>query len=510
MNDNSLLIENEKKRLTLRLPLLICFAMFNAWQMGAIYFSGQTMSVDGRTPLPVNVDDVTVIIAAGYILSILVMIFLPRIIVWTDRLTCAVALASGLALFLPLSPDTLVLVLYIHFFCCCFMVGFETAIIVGLFTEKTAILHLTLAYGVGLLFVAVLHNGLIAVPFSYFRVFTVAACAMQLLFYFKLPGNVWPESVKKSDKLVAPKNMFGGIFLWVVMGCMVILFGVAVAETVPYGVGVYYLSSALGSIAIFLLWKCFGISPLSVFPTITVMGALGFIAAITSLYIPGLALVSCVLLGTASFCCWLNPLFGILLAKKYPSRFISPAIIGASLVAVLTHTVLLDTFRGNTAALYLAYIGVAVSMIVLYLLLMPYLLYSFRGRTFQDIIGVVADEKEEITESKEKRPPLLIPKDTVKPVVQKELQKELPPHERRMKNLVSRSVEPLTRREYQVVDCIMRGMRRAEIAKELILLPESVSKYTKKIYDKFDIHSRQELFKLAETLEKEQLSINNE
>ena len=119
--------------------------------MGMMYFSGQTMSVDGRTPLPVNVVDITVLIAAGYILSILVMCFMPRIIVWTERITASIALMFALALFLPLWPEFLAFALYVQFFCCLLMIGFETAIIVGLFSEKTAVLHLTAGYGLSLI-----------------------------------------------------------------------------------------------------------------------------------------------------------------------------------------------------------------------------------------------------------------------------------------------------------------------------------------------------------------------
>jgi len=72
-----LLVENERKRLNFRLPLLICFAMFVAWQMGVGYYSGETLSLDGRTPLPVDLGNFTLIIAAGYILSIVFMLVLP-------------------------------------------------------------------------------------------------------------------------------------------------------------------------------------------------------------------------------------------------------------------------------------------------------------------------------------------------------------------------------------------------------------------------------------------------
>jgi len=74
-------------------------------------------------------------------------------------------------------------------------------------------------------------------------------------------------------------------------------------------------------------------------------------------------------------------------------------------------------------------------------------------------------------------------------------------HEQRMKTLMSHALDPLTSREYQTADCIMRGLRRAEIAEEMGVLPESVTKYINRIYDKFGIHRRQDLFRLAETLE---------
>ena len=47
MNSNSLLIENESKRLTLPLPMLVYVAMFTVWQMGVLFFSGDALSIGG-------------------------------------------------------------------------------------------------------------------------------------------------------------------------------------------------------------------------------------------------------------------------------------------------------------------------------------------------------------------------------------------------------------------------------------------------------------------------------
>ena len=42
-----LLAENERKRLSLPLPWLFCFAMFTAWQTGVVGLSGKALSVSG-------------------------------------------------------------------------------------------------------------------------------------------------------------------------------------------------------------------------------------------------------------------------------------------------------------------------------------------------------------------------------------------------------------------------------------------------------------------------------
>jgi DNA-binding CsgD family transcriptional regulator len=130
--------------------------------------------------------------------------------------------------------------------------------------------------------------------------------------------------------------------------------------------------------------------------------------------------------------------------------------------------------------LYVVYLVIAVALTIVYLMLEPYLIYSFRGRTLQDIIGVVAEEAEEAAEPE-----------------------DVPLHERRMKILMTHALSPLTRREYQLADCIMRGLRRSEIAEEMGIEPESITKYSNRIYNKFDIHRRQDLFRLAEKLDRE-------
>jgi DNA-binding CsgD family transcriptional regulator len=503
-----LLAENENRRLNLRLPMLLCFSMFVAWQMGVIYFSGENLVLNSKTPLPINMDVTTVLSVTGFLSSILVMLLLQKYIVWAERIAGTTALVTALTWFLPLPPEILVMFFYIHYFCGLIMTGFETAIIVNLFKEKTAALYLTVIYALPNILVALLHNEIYKVTFTQFRLYTVAALVVMLVFFFKLPAKSWPRYVKKSDGFVMPKSLFAGTLILTGLSALLSMFGTTIAESVTHGVFVFYCVGAVFSVSIGILWKCFGIAPLKSGLVLLALGALGFVAAIVSLYVPALSLAACAMLSGGMACCWLVPFFGLLVAKNYPSRFISPAVIGSAFLAVLVHTALLETLRHNLTMLYVVYLVIAVALTIIYLILEPYLGYSFRGRTLHDIIGVVAEEAEEeaagtepgqLNAASAKRAPLLTKTETIKPAAPQDASL----HERRMKILMTHALSPLTHREYQLADCIMRGLRRSEIAREMGIEPESITKYSNRIYNKFDIHRRQDLFKLAEKLDRE-------
>ena len=169
MNE-SLLTENLKKRQDKPLWLLVCFAMFSFWQMAFIYyFLEPSSAMDGKIPLPINIDNGTTLTAVCYMLGILTMIFLPRIITWAQRIATGVALLSAVAFFLPLPEEALRFNIYLQIFCCCLMIGFETFLVVTYFSEKSSVKYLTFGYGIAVFLIALVQNEVISIPFSTFR-----------------------------------------------------------------------------------------------------------------------------------------------------------------------------------------------------------------------------------------------------------------------------------------------------------------------------------------------------
>ncbi len=78
--NHPILLQNQKKRLNPPMYMLVFFSMFCFWQMGFIYFMGPSLTINGRTPLPISMDNVTALIAAGYVLSIIWMVIFPRFV----------------------------------------------------------------------------------------------------------------------------------------------------------------------------------------------------------------------------------------------------------------------------------------------------------------------------------------------------------------------------------------------------------------------------------------------
>ena len=464
--NNRLLLENQRKRLEKPLWELICFAMFAFWQMGFIYFMGPSLTVDGRTPLPVSMDNITLIIAAAYVLCIIFMIFLPRFVIWAERIFLLGALATVLGLFLPLPAETLKILIYSHVFFCCFIIGFESFTIVNYFTERTAIKHLTLAYGVAVFLIAAVQNDFLPITFPVFRIVTVFAVAAVLFFFVRMPSNseACQRYVKKSDGLTAPKKLLIGTYIMVFISALMAVSGPAISGEIQHGVFITYLTDAAAGVGIYLLYKKANIHPFRSISVCMAVGCVGFLLTYVSFYVPFLAYIACAFIGIGMMPCQIIPLYGLVLAKGYPSRFITPIIIGLALAAVLVQGAMVEMFRSAANMLNLAYSVIMVILALIYLQLEPFLLYNFNRR-----------------------------------VLEKKAAEEPAGEEYIPKNVL----DALTKRELEVVDLIGYGYSNGDIAKILFISEHTVKDHTKNIYRKLEVHSRFELAALVNRIHKD-------
>jgi DNA-binding CsgD family transcriptional regulator len=488
-----ILVQNERKRLNLPLPALVCFAMFTAWQISVVALSGKALSVEGRTPLGLDLGNLTPVFALGYILSIGYMLIFPTKIVWAERVMACIALLAALASVPPLPPEVLGLLYLAQLFCCCVMIGFETALIVGLFSDETAVKHLLAAYALIFMLAAFMQNSFYETPYWVFEIFSVAALALQLVFYFRLPANVWPGYTRKGTALVCPKGLFAGLFALTFLGNILISFGMSAAEAVEHGMFVFNMSFAVFAIAGYALSRRFRFPPLRYASVTVVASVAGFVLFIMSRYIHGLALPACVLLGAGTTPNILIPYYGVVMSKPYPSRFISPVIVGISFVAsTVILAALLELFRENTTVLYVVYLAIAVAMAALYLLVEPYLLYSFRGK------ALISNE--EITELARKKAGDESPdtEHAADSLTERPMLTERLTLTKRQRNLSAGAFDKLSTRELAIAEMLMQGFKYQDICKKFGITKNTVYWYRRQLFDKLQISSIREMFVLAE------------
>jgi len=472
-----ILANNQNKRLELPLWRLICFAMFCFWQMGFIYFVGPSLTLDGKTPLPISMDNVTMLIAVCYVLSISWMIFLPSAVVWTQRVATAVALLSAIGLFLPLGEGILRTLVYVQVFCCCLMIGFETFLIVNYFSERSSIFYLSAAYGVALFMIALVQNDFVPISFSLFRIVTVAALILLLIFFLGMPAGkaALPHYAKKADGLTAPKQLLFGTYALVFVGALMAVSGPAIAGEIHHGVFLTYLVNAIASFAVYLLYKKCGVHPFRLIPVCIGTGAIGFLLMFASSQVSSLAPIGCCLIGIGMMPCQMLPLYGAVVMKSHPSRYIPPIIIGLALVAVLVQGSMVEIFRASPAMLNLVYAVIMMVLAIVYLQIEPFFLFTLRRRITDEELAAEPEEVEDV--------------ETPTPA---ELAESIPQ--------APDTADPLavlTKKEREVAELICMGHSNGDIARLLFISEQTVKSHTRKIYPKMGVHSRLELAALV-------------
>ena len=467
--NHSILLENQRKRIDIPLWMLVCFSMFSFWQMGFIYyFLEPSSAMDGKIPLPINIDYGTLLTAVCYALSILTMIFLPKIVVWIQRIATGIALISAVGFFLPLSEDALRFNIYLQIFCCCLMIGFETFLVVNYFTENSSIKYLTFGYGVAVFLIALVQNEIVSIPFSIFRFAMLGALVLLFIFFLCIPMNKEQEvqHIKKSDAIVAPKKLLSGFYLLLFIVALMGVSGPAIAGKVEHGVSIMYLVVAVSNFSMYLLYKKANVHPFRLMPILVGLGGLGYLLMLVTTYIPALSCLACVFIGFGMTTCLFAPLYGVSIMKSYPSKYISPAIIGLAITAVIIHSIIAETLLGSPITLYLVYAVIMGVLVFVFMQVEPFLLFALRRRIAEDTVPVI--------EVKEKTEPETSTTDEMED-----------------------PLALLSPKKREVAELICLGYTNKDIANALILSEHTVKDYVKDIYITLDIHSRVELANLV-------------
>ena len=225
---------------------------------------------------------------------------------------------------------------------------------------------------------------------------------------------------------------------------------------------------------IYLLYKKREVHPFRSISVCIGIGCIGFLLMYVASYVPMLGGVSCAMIGVGVLPCQMLPLYGLVLIKSYPSRYISPVIIALALVAVLVQGSMVEIFRAAPAMLCLAYAVIMVILVILYLQVEPFFLYTLH-RKIPESSGLMEQAVEAVPKQE----------DDIQEKTEEMLDAEV---------IVEDSLLAcLSEREMEVVDLIARGFSNAEIAGVLFISPHTVNDHTKKIYKKLNVHSRMEV-----------------
>jgi DNA-binding CsgD family transcriptional regulator len=448
---------NESLRLNIGFLLLFCF----------VFPSPTNVSMAGFLTLPVDDNIMRVLnmgvrIIVSYIVALILMIAFPLYLVKAARIVILIGLAAVLAMFLPLSPAPMAIAYSIQHMCDIFIMGVEISIVIHLFSKETAVKAACATYILSSIVIIALSNGL-PVSFTLFKLFAGIASACWLYFYCNMPTAVWNRYVKRGDGVVPPRMLMVGIYTLIALGGITTLFGDSVAMSVPDGITFFYSATIVSCVVLYLLWRRGGIDPFRTGAVLISLGAIGLGWMVASTHIPALAIVSCILIGASTTTFGVIAYYGgVFLVERYPSRFIAPAMIVVALSSLVLFVMLESAMKSNTQFMYAISMLIALVLAIVYLLIVPYLSYS------------LSHDK-----------PL-----TAEPA-------EVQPSDK-ANSLSMHAFDKLSGQELRLAELIMQGYTHKEIMEILKISDNTVRGDRKSLYSKLQIHSRKELFELAE------------
>ena len=485
---------NQSLRIDVPVYVLAFMQCYTLWQFGIIYYSGKSLSILGRTPLPVEIETISMTVLLGGMASILLTYLFPYRLVRIFRTALPAALLGTLLLFFPLPNAVLALSFSLSVFVNFLLFGCGHGMVILLFTEQTAMKTIAVETLVTAPFIILLQGDIFEISYTIVNTLAVVVIALIWFSAWRLPDQRLPlQFAQKEDRGGVPKLIFAGMFFLIFMATLLMEMALSVGESVRHGTATIYAVSFLGGLLFLLLWKRLKLPPLQIFPKFLSIMCVGFVLVMASFVFPQLRITACATLGLSFVVFMFISYFGQYVFRLYPSRWIVPAFPAMILLAVVVHTLTLDWLREHLTALYVGYAVVAAVMLVVYLQLEPFLSYH-RSHTDHHLhkqaalVPVVGSQNRE-TE---------VVQATTTALEQRVVAPEavLPANEP-CADVYPTAFKALSPTECAVADLILRGFTFSEIAARLNMKENAQRFHRKNIYLKLGVHSRKELFELV-------------
>ena len=441
-------INKSNKTFSLPIWVLACIQAFTVWQMGIVFYSSKTFTINGVSPLPISIETAAIPISLGYIAGALLAFFLPhRVGLWARILTC-ISLISILLMFIPFNTFILAHLYYLMAFTCVTFISSIATLEITVYSLNTALKDGIICSIVALPFIALLH----ILPFLLdFRIYNGIAAVIQIIVLIglsRIPVNnnikLLPlrQPIRKEQRVHPPSIIYVGTFFTFAIICLCVLFSSTTAESVSRGIPILYISGFLWGVifAFFALYKKY--NPFHMISVYLGIAAIGYILWL--LPVPAVSPFAIAFQGTTLCLSNLGWLLGAILFEKWNSRFIAPCTIMITLITVLIHTELLNAMRFETEILYGIYGCIALALLIVYFLIEPYFKNVWTSATeTNDIPDILSGI--------------------------------------------------LTKREIEITFLVVQGYINEDIAKILIISEHTVKTHIKNIYQKLEVHNRFQL-----------------
>lgn len=398
------------------------------------------------------------VIVASYLFSAAVLFLCKNKAIIIMRIVMCISIVFSSLMYVAFSYKWLALFFYIQVFCCVFMICGYILIVIEFFTPAAELKRISAAIAIYAFLACIMYHEGVKLSYSVFNAVAIVCQIGLTVFLFKLPKNPQIKYVKKDYKIKKPFVMTFGFILCGTSIAMMVCFASSIAESLHNGMSTYFFSMLLGAV-FFAVWGR-KMNMAKLFKLLILLMALGFACALASLALPGFLYAACAILGFAIISGEIYTYFGIFLFSRYPSRGLAPLIILFTIPAAVILMVLLELFRENLLVLYAIYGVISIAVVIIYLVFEPYFTYEFDHNSIKNT-GENLQEDTALEEPK-------------------------------------KVFDILSDQENTLTQLILQGYTESTISELMNITVNTQKSYRKSIYSKLNIHSKRELFELAE------------